>query len=374
MSVVNYWDRIYGHKNNKNIVDQLLTSSVLPHAFIFIGKEGIGKDFFALQLAKQINSKFTSLDNISHVINGINQLSEPFIKFIYPLPRGKNETDETGPFEKLNTDELEEIKSEINKKIDNPYHQIHLNKANTIKISSIRDINKFLSMQFDESFYRFILISDAHLMNETSQNALLKNLEEPPTKVIFILTTPYPDLLRETIRSRCWNLYFNPLTFEEVSKILVDYFKIDEILAKEVAIFSNGSVSTAIQLLENDFTKLKEETIIFLRYALGRKFHSAYIILNEFIKDGNIEGLKLLIQMIIIWLNDLQKLKSNRTDFYFSDHPETLEKFNKKFPKSDVKAISFKLDYLKSLIINNVHPNLLAANIVYTISELSKSN
>jgi len=363
---------IYGHKNNREVLDRIIASNKIPHAFLFVGKQGVGKDYFALQLAQSINRKFTANEEQTNVLNGLANFNEPFIKYIFALPRGKGETDESNPYEKLNSDDLEEIKDEIKKKISNPYHRIQLAKANTIKISSIRDINKFLSLQFEQSYYRFVLISDAHLMNETSQNALLKNLEEPPEKVIFILTTPFPELLRETIRSRCWTLYFSPLSIDDITQILVEYFNVDKKLASEVAIFSDGSVTTANQLIEHDFRSLKNKTISFLRYSLGKKFHSAYQEISDILSDGDTSTFKLFIQMIITWLNDLQRFRTANADLFYSDYRETLEKFNKKFPKPNIQDVVFKLDYLSSLMQNNINPNLLAANLIYNISSLTK--
>lgn len=366
------WDGIYGHKNNREVLDRVIASSKIPHAFLFVGKQGVGKDYFALQLAQTINRKFVGEEEQTRVLNGLANLNEPFMKYIFALPRGKNETDESNPYEKLNSDDLEEIKEEIKKKTSNPYHRIQLAKANTIKISSIRDINKFLSLQFEQSYYRFVLISDVHLMNETSQNALLKNLEEPPEKVIFILTTPFPELLRETIRSRCWILYFSPLSNEDITQILVEYFNVDKKLASEAAVFSDGSVTTANQLIEHDFRALKNKTINFLRYSLGKKFHSAYREISDILSDGDTSTFKLFIQMIITWLNDLQRFRTSNTDFFYSDYRETLEKFNKKFPKTNIQDVVYNLDYLSSLIQNNVNLNLLAANLIFRIASLTK--
>jgi len=259
-------------------------------------------------------------------------------------------------------------------KTSNPYHRIQISKANTIKVNSIRDINKFLSLQFERSIYRFILISEAHLMNETSQNALLKNLEEPPEEVIFMLTTPYPNHLRETIRSRCWSMYFNPLSVSELTDILVEYYGIEKSLAEEVSVFSDGSVTTAIELLENDFRVLKDKTINFLRYSLGKKFHSAYQEISDILKDADPSRLKFFIQMIIIWLNDLQRFRTSNGNIFYSDYKETLEKFNNKFPHSNISEVVFKLDYLSSLIQNNINPNLLAANLIFNISLLTKQS
>lgn len=365
------WGRIYGHQKNKEILDRIISSSQIPHAFLFIGKQGIGKDYIALQFAQSINQSFTSPQLQSNVKAGLNSLSEPYIKYIFALPRGKNESDDSTPYEKLNTEVLEEIKIEIGKKVSNPYYRINIDGANTIKVTSIRDINKFLSLQFEETFYRFILISDAHLMNEISQNALLKNLEEPPEKVIFILTTPYPELLRETIRSRCWALNFNPLNQEDLKQILIDYFKIDKKLAEEVSFFSEGSTTTANYLIEHDFIKLKDKTISFLRYALGKKFHSAYSEISEILDDGDSSTFRIFIQMIITWLNDLQKFRISNSDISFKNYQETLEKFNARYPKSQIDDVVFKIDQLSSLVQNNINPNLLVVNLIFIISSLT---
>lgn len=367
----NNWDGIFGHRHNREVLDRIIHTSKIPHAMLFAGKKGIGKDYFAIRFAQLINKRFCPPELYEKVETGIAHLNEPYLKFIFALPRGKNESDETGPYEKLTSEELEEIKEELSKKIKNPYYRISLEKANNIKVSSIRDINKFLSLEFDPSYYRFVMISDAHLMNETSQNALLKNLEEPPDRVVFILTTSYPDLLRETIRSRCWSLYFNPLDNEDLSSILTTYFGIEKDLADEVSIFSDGSVETASQLIEHDFKLLKEKTIKFLRFALGKKFHAAYSEIQDLISDDSY-NLKLLIQMIITWLNDLQKHRLEGKNYFYSDYMDTLEKFNNKFPKSNIHNVVFNLDKLSSLVDNNINPNLLTMNLIYGVSNLTK--
>lgn len=366
------WTGIYGHHHNREVLDRIIHTSKIPHALLFVGKQGVGKEFFAIRLAQLINKKSGPIEQQQKIISGLAHFNEPFIKYIFALPRGKNETDDSSPYEKLNFDELEEIKDELNKKILNPYYHIQLAKANNIKVSSIRDINKFLSLQFDLSYYRFVLISDAHMMNETSQNALLKNLEEPPEKVIFILTTQYPELLRETIKSRCWSLYFSPLTISDLSKILVGYFSVEKDLAEEVSVFSDGSVTTANQLIDHDFRALKSKTISFLRYSLGKKFHSAYSEVSSLLREGDVSSLKLFIQMIITWLNDLQRHRTSGEDFFYTDYKETLEKFNYKFPKSNIHDLVFKLDYLSSLVEKNINPNLLLMNMIYNISSITK--
>ncbi|HEY6435223.1 MAG TPA: hypothetical protein VIY47_01420, partial [Ignavibacteriaceae bacterium] len=259
-------DKIPGQERVKQILNNFLQSNIIPHAFLYTGNVGVGKDNAAIQFAKSVISN-NNFDEKEKAIRAIGKLQEPYIKIIFPLPRGKNETDSSSPTEKLNQDEIELIQEQIEKKSENPFHKISLPKANSIKINSIRDIKKFVSMNYDESGYRFILISDSHLMNEEAQNALLKNLEEPPENVIFILTTSMISKLKDTIISRCWRINFDPLTEDEIVSVLREYFKIEKITSEEVAPFAMGSVQSALNMIEINFHNLKEKTISILRFS-----------------------------------------------------------------------------------------------------------
>ena len=365
------WSGIQGQASAKEILTQLVNTSRIPHAFLFHGPEGTGKYYTAIRYAQIINTNNLTDQSVA-IHNHISNLQEPYIKFIIPLPRGKNETESSGPIEKLNPEDILELKSELQEKIKNPYYKISLNKANIIKINSIREINKFLSLSYSDVKYRCILISDAHLMNEESQNALLKNLEEPPAGVIFILLTPYSNLLRETIRSRCWMINFQPLDNQNIKKILSDYFNVLESVAEEVATFSDGSVTRAFELINNDFKSLKEKTISVMRFSFGGKFHSALNEFGSYLSENDSDSIKLLIKMIISWLNDIQKHKFKLNKYFFDDHLDTLDKFNSKFPDVELNDIIVKLDYLSSIIKNNINLNLIALNIVYELASLTK--
>lgn len=365
------WNGIYGQEPVKEVLSRLIDSSKIPHAFLFSGPEGTGKDFFALKFTQALNSKFLNSEKSGEIINSISNFSEPFIKYIFPLPRGKNENDESGPLEKLSPDDIQALQEELAKKKANPYHKIVLPRASIIKINSIRDIKKFLSLSYEDVLYRIILISDAHLMNEESQNALLKNLEEPPEGVIFILTTPLPGKLRETIRSRCWIINFLPLPDKDIKDILIKYFDVEPGLAENIAPFAGGSVRTAIKLLDHDFNLLLDKTIFILRYSLGRKFNSALNEFAPFLSDNNSESVKLLIQMMIIWLNDVQRHRYGNGEYFFKSYSDTLEKFNSRFADVPLGGVVAELDKLASVLGNNVNLNLVALNVVYELSAVT---
>ncbi len=366
-----YWEGIAGQDKVKELLTSFINTDRIPHALLFQGNEGVGKDYVSIKFADALNLSYSS-NNTSFISKQIASLREPYIKFIYPLPRGKNETESDDPYEKLSVDEIDNIREELGKKAGNPYYQISLSNANAIKINSIRDIKKFLSLEFTDLKYRVVIISNAHLMNEPSQNALLKNLEEPPSGVVFILTTSQPSRLRETILSRCWIINFGPLSKENVVQILINRFSIENSLAEEVALFSGGSLTKALTLLNNDFKELKDKTFRILRYSFGAKFHSALSEFDQLMVNNDKEGIRIIIEMIITWLNDLQRFKHIQSDYFFVDYAETFEKFNSRYPKNEINHIITKLDQLSSSIGNNVNTKIICLDLVFLLSSIIK--
>lgn len=93
--------------------------------------------------------------------------------------------------------------------------------GNTVKIEQIRGIGRTIGLKPFEGSFKVYVIEDAHLMTTEAANALLKNLEEPPAYVVFILTAPGADGLLPTIVSRCQELNFKALPPALVESILV---------------------------------------------------------------------------------------------------------------------------------------------------------
>lgn len=79
-----------------------------------------------------------------------------------------------------------------------------------IQIGQIRDLQRALSFKPQFAAFKSVIIDDAHTLNTLAQNCFLKTLEEPPGKVLFILVTAFPEMLLETVRSRCTLLKFYP--------------------------------------------------------------------------------------------------------------------------------------------------------------------
>ena len=103
--------------------------------------------------------------------------------------------------------------------------------------------------------YKIVILDEAHQLTDDASNALLKTLEEPPDKVIFILATTQPEDLEDTIKSRAQLFQFRSLTFAEISAALERIVKAEKLEIEPGAIAvlaraAEGSLRDSLSLLE----------------------------------------------------------------------------------------------------------------------------
>ncbi|MCV0396998.1 MAG: DNA polymerase III subunit delta' [Rhizobiaceae bacterium] len=89
-----------------------------------------------------------------------------------------------------------------------------------ITVDEIRRLSRFLSMSSHDGGWRIVIVDPADDMNRQAANALLKSLEEPPRRTLFVLVSHQPGRLLPTIRSRCRIVRFHPLSGEELRNVL----------------------------------------------------------------------------------------------------------------------------------------------------------
>lgn len=128
---------------------------------------------------------------------------------------------------------------------------IHIAPANgIIRIDEVRELLRLLARKPNEARMRVVFLEDAESMNREAANALLKMLEEPPPSTSFILSSKAPQLLLETIRSRCQELRFRPQEEEDIFQKLVQTIS-DEKSARAGARLSAGDMNKAERFAES---------------------------------------------------------------------------------------------------------------------------
>lgn len=131
----------------------------------------------------------------------------------------------------------------------------------TIPIDDIREMIRLSSAHPFEGGNRIIQIINAEDMTTQAQNCLLKILEEPPENTYFILTSSHPELLLQTIKSRCRFFKMKPWDEEQIIRILVEN-GINKKKAYLAARACNGSIGYAKQLADDEnYWKMREEII-----------------------------------------------------------------------------------------------------------------
>ena len=119
------------------------------------------------------------------------------------------------------------------------------------------------------SAYKIYIIPEAERLNEATQNALLKTLEEPPEYVVILLLTSNISELLPTIVSRCLTMEFHPLSTGTVEDFLIRECGTPDYIAKESAAFAQGNIGKAIRYADasDDFVNRKNKIIELLKHV-----------------------------------------------------------------------------------------------------------
>ncbi len=117
-----------------------------------------------------------------------------------------------------------------------------------IPVDSVRDIKHKLHSKAAEGGWRVAIVDSAEYLNATGQNALLKVLEEPPSKTLLILTTSQPGSFLPTIRSRCRMVNMDPLPPATLAKLLEKFIPtIGDGEKDAISRYAEGSIGQALQ-------------------------------------------------------------------------------------------------------------------------------
>jgi DNA polymerase-3 subunit delta' len=212
----------------------MLRNGCLPHALLFIGNDGIGKQQAARMLAMACNCQKDS------------------------KPQTTTAKPETCKLASFSENPCGTCRSCRKMKHDqHPDLLVIRPSNNVIKIAQIRSLLQRLTQKPHEACMRVVLIVDAHYMNPEAANALLKVLEEPPAHTLLILTARQITDLLPTIVSRCRPLRFQPVSRHHLQAVLMEKRGLDTNTAAVIATMANGSLERALKM--SDTTASSED-------------------------------------------------------------------------------------------------------------------
>ena len=257
---------IIGHLFQRQYLEKAAKMRKIPHAFLFSGPEKIGKKKIALEFAKTLIGFENSFDLA---------LVEP--------------------------------------------------EEGLIQISKIRDLRSWFYLS-SQSF-KVVIIDNAHCMNSEAQSSLLKTLEEPRGKVVFILITSFPKILLPTIISRVEVLNFYKTPDSEIKKYVQNQ-GIDQSVAAKITVLSKGKAGLALDFLSDTITTFnftwKEKTNLSFESSGEYRLYwrkqagtiadqiSAKFILPTVVDPYGLEPLSLTNEGILVYNTNLARDYSSR--------------------------------------------------------------
>lgn len=273
------FEDILGQEHIKNHLIQSVENGRIPHAQLFVGNEGTGTLPMAIAYAQYIlcaNKTGGSKDNCH---TKFKNLSHPDLHFVFPVTT--SDKVKSHPISSNYLDEWRQlIKEQPYGNLFDWYNLLGVdNKQGQIGVDEAQDIVKSLSLKAYEGGYKVMIIWMAEKMNSACANKLLKLIEEPPSKTVFIFITEDEDQLINTIKSRCQLLQFPSLSENVIRDALIKNYSLDVSIATKIAHQSNGNYNKACDLVYRDSEEDQFETwfIFWIRSAFKAKGNKAAI-------------------------------------------------------------------------------------------------
>jgi DNA polymerase-3 subunit delta' len=312
---------LLGHEWAVDLLRSNLVNGRLRHAYLFCGPPGIGRRTLALKLAQSINC----------------EQSEPAGDPCGRCPSCRQ-------IEKMQHPDLTVVQSE----------QV----GGTLKVQQIREMQHSLSLSPYAGRYRVALILRFEEANPNAANALLKTLEEPPERVVLMLTASEPERLLPTIVSRCEIIRLRPLPLEAVSAGLQTHFGVSQEQAELLAHLSGGRPGLSIQYLQNpELLQTRQSCLDDLAHLLNSKRVERFAYAEQLSKGKDKTG-DILQTWATFWRDVLLVRSGSNVPVTNVDRIEEIRKIAQHVSLPSAKALIDEIDHTQYLLSRNVNKTL----------------
>ena len=281
---------VVGQKRITERLERMAQSATLPHALLFTGPEGTGKTAAALEMARSLYCDQGN-EGCCEDCRGCRKtagLNHPDMTLLFPLSR------QSSP--ELERETLVRI-------AEDPYgYPLPADHA-THSIGQIRTLQKQFAYGAFEGGWRVAVIMHADRMRVEAANALLKTLEEPPSRSLLILTASAQDALLPTIVSRCQWVVFSPVSIDDAARMLSNGPGIDAEAAMSIARTCGGNLRRAREMVDHEVDGLQDRGYRFLAALLWDEDPRIHAALEKLAADRD-EALQ-LIGGAETWLRDV---------------------------------------------------------------------
>ena len=250
------FSNVIGQEPAKERLIQMVKEGRLPHALLFCGPEGVGKMALAMAFASYLLTNPDGEDNGSidttNALAMLRKWEHPDLHFSYPTIKRPNMSSDHQP---ISNDFAQEWHKMIMQGTYFTMNQWMKQMGATTQQAIITgaesdELSRILALKSSQGGYKIAIIWRPERMNLTSANKLLKLLEEPPHKTIFLMVCEEPEKLLETIISRMQRIDVKRIDDDAIEQALIIQRGIDHDAAHRIARIANGSWLKALETLD----------------------------------------------------------------------------------------------------------------------------
>jgi DNA polymerase-3 subunit delta' len=368
---------VHGQEHLKNHLIRSTDNGRIPHAQLFVGKEGSGILPMALAYASYILCNSGS-DPDSCAVR-CAKIMHPDLHFSFPVA-----TTASVKSKPTSSQFLQEWRTFL---LENPYRNLFEwmqtlgveNKQGMIGVDEAESIVRALKLKSYEGGFKVMIIWMAEKMNASAANKLLKLLEEPPEKTVFLLLAENEEQLLSTIRSRCQVLHFPLLSEADITKGLVDSEGTDPPIAAQIAHQADGNYNKALHLLHNDQSDEQFEKwfVTWVRAAFQAKGNASVvqqlIEWSDTIAKTGRETQKRFLLYCLQYFRQAVLLNYNAKSLVFMEPKEEtfkLEKFAPFVHGGNIAAISEELNQAVYHIERNGNARIILLDLSIKLTRL----
>lgn len=269
--------------------------SRLAHAFLITGPRGCGKEDLAARMADMLNGGDDG---------GEDLWGEPV---------------------ESESPKLQELEGEYIRVVR------PRSKSRQVAVDDIRDLEKMMHQSSPNGTWKIGVIVDADRMNESSENAFLKTLEEPPADSLLLLLSSEPEQLLPTIWSRCVHVPLAPVSVNERPELVMKILPLlEEVTRNGLGKMESGLLVKSgleellrerrVEIEEGYHAKLKEEKTKYQKVVEGDWLKDREKVYEAAASADYLSDRALLIETIHAWVGDLLRQKAGGRGLEFPQY------------------------------------------------------
>jgi len=370
-----FFKEVIGQSATKERLIQSVNEERVSHAQLFAGPPGGGKLALAIAYAQYIactNRQQNDSCGECPSCKKYRKLIHPDLHFVFPVVK-------TPKFKEPVSDNfLEEWRMMIGKNpyftIDQWFDQIGVENAQGLIYShQSEEIIRKLNLKSYESEYKVMIIWLPEKMHVACANKLLKMIEEPPVKTLFILITENEEDIISTIRSRCQLITVPPIDPGSIEKAISALPEAEGVDLRNLVHLAKGNYNKALELLEPDDQTLfnLERFKELMRYSYGRKFTDLFKWVDQVAGIGREKQKSLLNYFLnILRENFVYNLKNRDLTFMNSQEEEFSKRFSPFINERNIIELTEVFETAFAHIGMNGNPRIIFTDVAFKITKL----